>query len=106
DKIFPVTDGLSDAGEPVSDRKGNYLFFFASTNSGPLVNWFDQSNNDMRTTNSIYLLTLQKETTSPFAKESDEEEIKPDEKAKKEKKDSAVTDKKPESLKSESLKID
>ncbi|CAN5494183.1 S41 family peptidase [soil metagenome] len=91
-KSFPVTDGLSDATGPIFDTTGKYLIFTASTNAGPVVNWFDQSNNDMRSTNSIYLLTLQKETLSPFAKESDEEEIKTektevsktDEKAKKE----------------------
>ncbi|MEP7110801.1 MAG: PDZ domain-containing protein [Ferruginibacter sp.] len=111
DKIFPVTDGLSDASEPIFDRGGKYLFFFASTNAGPVVNWFDQSNNDTRSTNSIYLLTLLKVTTSPFAKESDEEEIKPaeqlkpdekgkpDDKGKKDKKDSILKDKKPELLK-------
>jgi len=95
DKAFPVTDGLSDASEPIFDRVGKYLYFFASTNAGPVLNWFDQSNNDMRSSNSIYLVTLQKETISPFAKENDEEEIKPDEKIKKEKKDSATADKKP-----------
>lgn len=91
-KSFALTDGLSDVSEPVFDRGGKYLFFFASTDAGPVINWFDQSNNDMRSSNSIYLVTLQKETISPFAKESDEEKIKeaPDtSKAKKE------TDKKP-----------
>jgi tricorn protease len=72
-KSFPVTDGLSDAYEPIFDPTGKYLYFFASTNAGPVVNWFDQSNMDMRATSSLYLLTLQKETLSPFAKESDEE---------------------------------
>jgi len=38
-----------------------------------VVNWFDQSNADMRMTRNIYLATLQSETLSPFAKESDEE---------------------------------
>ena len=76
EKSFPVTDGLSDVSEPVFDRGGKYLYFFASTDAGPAVNWFDQSNNDTRSTNSIYLLTLQKETISPFARENDEEEIK------------------------------
>ena len=74
-KSYPISDGLSDANEIVFDSEGKYLFFFASTDAGPVVNWFDQSNNDMRSVNSIYLVTLQKETISPFAKESDEEEI-------------------------------
>ena len=34
DKSYPVTDGLSDASQPVFDRSGKYLFF-ASTNAGP-----------------------------------------------------------------------
>jgi tricorn protease len=72
-KSFPVTDGMSDAYEPIFDPSGKYLYFFASTNAGPVVNWFDQSNMDMRATSSLYLLTLQKETLSPFARESDEE---------------------------------
>ncbi len=73
DRSFPVTDGLSDASEPVFDPSGKYLFFFASTDAGPIVNWFDLSNSNMTMTRSIYLVTLQKETLSPFLKESDEE---------------------------------
>ncbi|HEY4335140.1 MAG TPA: PDZ domain-containing protein [Puia sp.] len=72
-KSYPVTDGLSDVDEPKFDPKGKYLYFFASTDAGPLVNWFDQSNDDIRPTSAIYLVTLQKETISPFAKENDEE---------------------------------
>ena len=77
-KSFPLTDGLSDASDPKFDKSGKYLYFFASTDAGPVINWFDQSNADMRLTNSIYLVTLQKETISPFAKENDEEAVKPD----------------------------
>lgn len=72
-KSFPVTDGLSDASEPVFDPNGEYVYFFASTDAGPVNNWFDLSSEDMRSTNSIYLVTLRKDITSPFAKESDEE---------------------------------
>ncbi|MDF1576732.1 MAG: PDZ domain-containing protein [Bacteroidales bacterium] len=73
-KSFEVSDGLSNAVEPVFDRGGKYLYFLASTDAGPVVNWFDQSSADMEMTSHIYLATLQKETLSPFAKESDEEE--------------------------------
>lgn len=104
DKSFPISDGLSDASEIVFDANGKYLYFFASTDAGPVVNWFDQSNNDMRSHNAIYLVTLQKETISPFAKESDEEEskvakeeTKPTE-MKKGKKDAPVTEEKPKSI--------
>lgn len=75
-KSFAVTDGLSDVTEPVFDRSGKYLYFFASTDAGPVASWFDMSNADMRMTKSLYLATLQKETVSPFAKESDEEVVK------------------------------
>jgi len=76
DRSFPITDGLSDASEPKFDRAGKFLTFFASTDAGPVINWFDQSNDDMRQTRSIYLVTLQNETISPFAKENDEEKVK------------------------------
>ncbi len=72
-KSFPVTDGLSDASEPKFDRNGKYIFFFSSTDAGPVLSWFDLSSQDMRMTNSIYLVTLRKDILSPFAKESDEE---------------------------------
>jgi tricorn protease len=73
---FPVTDGMSDASEPVFDPNGEYIYFFASTDAGPVVNWFDLSNQDMRMTNSIYLATLRNDIISPFTKESDEEGFK------------------------------
>jgi tricorn protease len=73
---FPVTDGMSDASEPVFDPNGEYIYFFASTDAGPVVNWFDLSNQDMRMTNSIYLATLRNSIISPFTKESDEEGVK------------------------------
>jgi tricorn protease len=70
---FQVTDGLSDVSDPKFDRNGKYLYFFASTDAGPVVNWFDLSSEDMRMTSSIYLVTLRKDIISPLAKESDEE---------------------------------
>ena len=75
-KSYPVSDGLSDTSDPVFDPSGEYLYFFASTDAGPVVNWFDLSNQDMRRTNSIYLVTLRKDILSPFARESDEETAK------------------------------
>lgn len=69
----PVTDGMSDAVSPVFDPDGKYLFFLASTDAGPVINWFDQSSADMRMTSSIYLATLRADLPHPFARESDEE---------------------------------
>ncbi len=73
DKSFPVTDGLSDASQPVFDRSGKYLFFFASTNAGPVNNWFTLENVDLRARATIYLAVLRKDLPSPLVRESDEE---------------------------------
>lgn len=73
-KSFPITDGLSDVSNPVIDPGGKYIYFFSSTDAGPVVHWFDQSTADMRMTRNIYLATLRKDIESPLFKESDEEE--------------------------------
>ena len=73
DKSFPITDGLSEVSEPVFDASGKYLYFFGSTDSGPVRDWFAQSNADMRATRSIYLAVLKNDAPSPLARESDEE---------------------------------
>jgi len=73
DKSYPVTDGLSDVNDPVFDQSGKYIYFFASTDAGPIKHWFAMSNRDMRMTRAIYLATLQRDVPSPLAKESDEE---------------------------------
>ena len=75
-KSYPVTDALSNVTEPTFDPSGKYLYLLASTDAGPVVNWFDQSSNDMESSGTIYLVTLQKQTISPFAKENEAEEIK------------------------------
>jgi tricorn protease len=85
DKSFPVTDGLSEASEPAFDKSGKYLYFFASTDAGPVKNWFDLSNADSRLTNGIYVAVLRKDLPSPLAKESDEEKAAPKEEKKEEK---------------------
>jgi tricorn protease len=82
-KSYPVTDGLSDAESPIFDPDGKYLIFMASTDAGPVINWFDQSSHDMRMTSSIYLATLRSDILNPFARESDEETPKEDKKEEK-----------------------
>ena len=74
DKSYVVTDGLSDVSDPAFDESGKYLYFFASTDAGPVKQWFAMSNADTRMTRSIYLAVLQKDVPSPLTKESDEEE--------------------------------
>ncbi|MBB4080032.1 tricorn protease [Lewinella aquimaris] len=69
----PVTDPLVNVTEPVFDPSGKYLYLTASTDAGPVVNWFQQSSNDMRATNGIYLITLQKDVVSPIFHRNDRE---------------------------------
>ncbi|MFQ6069088.1 MAG: PDZ domain-containing protein [Candidatus Aminicenantales bacterium] len=73
DKSYPITDGLSDVSDPVFDSSGKYLYFFASTDAGPVKQWFAMSNADMHMTRSIYIAVLRKDIPSPLLKESDEE---------------------------------
>jgi len=98
-KSYDITDGLSEVSEPVFDKSGKYVYFFASTDAGPVKNWFAMSNADMRMTNSIYLATLRNDVPSPLAKESDEEEGEKEE----EKKDKTKED---EPEKEDALSID
>ena len=72
-KSFQVSDGMSDVSDPAFDRSGKYLYFFASTDAGPVKDWFAQSNADMRATSNIYVAVLPNDIPSPLAKESDEE---------------------------------
>jgi tricorn protease len=83
DKSKAITDGLSDAVEPVFDAGGKYLYFAASTDAGPVNQWFAQSNNDMRLQRSLYMAVLKKGTPSPLKRESDEEKGKDKEPEKK-----------------------
>ncbi len=84
-KSTRVTDGMSDATQPVFDRGGKFLYFAASTDSGPAME-FDLSSAVRQVTRSLYLIVLSKEEKSPFLPESDDEKI---EEAKK---DEAKTD--------------
>ena len=76
-KSHAVSDGLSSVSEPVFDPSGKYLYMLASTDAGPVVNWFDQSSIDMKVTNAIYMVTLRKGVISPLTKQNDEEKIIP-----------------------------
>jgi len=72
---YSVTDGMSNAMNPVFDEGGEYLYMLASTDAGPVINWFDQSNQDMEMSQSIYLATLRKDIPSPFFKENEVEKV-------------------------------
>jgi tricorn protease len=71
-KVTQVTDGMSDAKYPVFDRNGKYLYFTASTDSGPSLQP-DVGSFNRPLTRNVYLAVLSKQQPSPFAPESDEE---------------------------------
>jgi tricorn protease len=67
-----ITDGMSDAGSPVFDKDGRFLYFTASTDSGP-SRQPDVGSFARPVTRNIYLVVLSRTEPSPFAPESDEE---------------------------------
>jgi len=73
-KSHQITDGMSDAANPVFDADGKYLYFTASTNSGQSLG-LDIQATSRTSTSSIYLAVLDAALPSPFAPESDEEKI-------------------------------
>jgi len=84
-KSTQITDGMSDALNPVFDREGKYLYFTASTNSGETLG-LDIHAAGKTSTSSVYLAVLDKTQPSPFAPESDEEKAAEDKKGADEKK--------------------
>jgi tricorn protease len=81
-KATQITDGMSDAKYPAFDKDGKYLYFTASTDSGPSLQP-DVGSFTRPVTRSVYLAVLTRDQSSPFAPESDEEKVgetaKPDE---------------------------
>lgn len=81
-KASQVTDGRSEANEPVFSRDGKYLFFSASTNYAQNTGWLDMTSYERNTRSSIYAVVLSSDAPSLLAPESDEEAEKKAEPAK------------------------
>jgi tricorn protease len=101
-KTTQVTDGMSDARQPVFDKEGKFLYFAASTDAGPAME-FDLQSSVRQVTYSLYLIVLSKDEKSPFLPESDDEKA-ADKKKEEPKKDEAGKDEK--SDKPADVKID
>lgn len=78
DKSFQITDGMSDCNNPAWDASGKYIYFMSSTNYGMNVGWLDMSSYEHNITRAIYMAVLSKDTVSPLAPESDDENAKMD----------------------------
>lgn len=68
-----ITDGMSDARNPVWDKNGKWLYFTASTNVGLTTGWLEMTSIDHSVTRSVYVAVLPKSEPSPLAPQSDEE---------------------------------
>jgi tricorn protease len=75
DRSVSITDGLSEVTQPTFERNGKYLYVLASTDAGPSLDWFAQSNAGLRRTRGIYAIALTRDAPNPFARESDEEKV-------------------------------
>lgn len=102
-KSEPVTDTWFNSSNPTFDKNGKYLYFTSERDFNPTyssVEW----NYAYREQSRIYLITLQKDTPSPFLAKNDEVkvekgEVKEEKHGKDKKKDSKKEDNK-------SIKID
>jgi tricorn protease len=78
-KSHRVTSDFTDDGSPVFDSEGKYLFFASSQHFNPTLGGYDLkplwTNMD-----GIYLVTLREDVEHPFPPQSDEAEVKDDEK--------------------------
>jgi tricorn protease len=97
-KVHRITDGMSDADNPVFDKGGKYLYFLASTDVGPSVG-SGMSIFNRPVTRAAYAVVLSKADPSPLAPESDDEKDKKD--ADKGKDDKAKDEKAKEETKEE-----
>jgi tricorn protease len=90
---YEVTDGWFDSYGPTFSSDGKYLFFVSERSFSPTYSrteW-NHSYSDLA---SVYLVTLAKETESPFKPKSDEVKIKEDDKEEKKKDEKSEEEKK------------
>ncbi|MFC1783146.1 PDZ domain-containing protein [Planctomycetota bacterium] len=106
DKNYQITDGMSDAAEPVFDADGKYLFFRASTNSGMTKSGLDMTSNDHPVTYNIYITVLRKDLPSPFQPESDEEGVKEEKAAEEQTTEKKIAEGQPQEKPKEKFRID
>lgn len=74
-----VSDGLADAAAPAFSPDGKYLFFAASTNSGPLQVGLNMTSQERPFRAGLYAVVLSSEENSPLKPAAGDEEAKADE---------------------------
>jgi tricorn protease len=71
-----ITDGVSDARDPLFDGGGKFLLFATSTDIGLSSGWLDLSSYQHPVLRSVYAAVLKKGDASPLEPQSDEEKSK------------------------------
>jgi tricorn protease len=71
-ETFSLTNGPGSLDAPVFSRDGKYLFFTASTNSGPAGAWLDMSNQDRVVRRGVYAAVLSASDPTPVLPEIDQ----------------------------------
>jgi tricorn protease len=74
-RSIQVTDGLSEMLEPVFDPNGEFLYVLASTDAGPLKDWFSQINIDTPVRYGLYAISLRQDGPSAVPPQSDEVDL-------------------------------
>ncbi len=74
-----ISDGMGDVGSPAFSRDGAYLYFTASTNSGPAAVGLDMSSQERPYRAGLYAVVLAEDGTSPLLPETGDEEVDEDE---------------------------
>jgi len=96
-KSFVVTDGAADVASPAFSRDGSYLYFAASTNSGPIQVGLNMTSQERPYRAGLYALVLAAEGKSPvLAGKGDEDDDEEEAKNGKDEKKEDDSDKTPE----------
>jgi tricorn protease len=84
-EAYAATDGWYASSTPSFSTDGKYLFFVSNRDFNPTYSWTEW-NHIYQDMSRVYLVTLAKDVESPFKPQSDEVEIKVEEKKEEEKK--------------------
>ena len=68
-----ITSVLADSGLPAFDREGKYLYFTASTNTGPTTHGLDMTTDLYQVNSNIYAIVLSATEASPVAPQLEDE---------------------------------
>lgn len=102
----PLTDEWFDSGDPSFSPDGKYLYFSSARTFNPTYSWTEW-NTAYQDMSKVYMLTLTKDTPSPFEPENDVVELKDEKAATIDKKDKeSGKDKKEEVKEGVNVKID